>query len=100
MTDAGSAARPSAGAAGGDTSREALRAQYEALRRLSVRERLALVDDLTRLAREMTWNGLRRRFPDLSEAALEERFFELALGRDLARDVLAYRSAHRKPSQP
>jgi hypothetical protein len=77
----------------GDTSSEALRVQYEALRRLSGRDRLAMVDELTRLAREMTWSGLRRRHPNLSEAEIEERFFELTLGRDLAKKVLEHRRA-------
>lgn len=75
----------------GDTSLEALRIQYAALRRLTVAQRLQLADELTRLARDMAWNGLRRRHPELSEAEIEERFFELSLGRDLAQRVLEHR---------
>ena len=52
----------------GDTSREALRAQLAALRRIAPARRLMLMDDLTRLVRSMTWEGLKRRHPGLPEA--------------------------------
>jgi hypothetical protein len=77
----------------GDTSREALRAQFAALRRTTAVERLALMDDLTRLAQSMTREGLRRRHPTLTEADLEVRFFELVLGPRLAAEVLEHRRA-------
>ena len=77
----------------GDTSREALRAQYAALRRRTVAERLACMDDLTRLARSMTQEGLRRRHPTLTEAELEVRFSELVLGSRLAAEALDHRRA-------
>lgn len=77
--------------AGDDTSREALRVQYAALRRIPASRRLALMDDLTRLARSMSREGLRRRHPGLTEAELEARFFELALGTELAARVLEHR---------
>lgn len=77
----------------GDTSREALRAQYAALRRTTAAQRLAFMDDLTRLARSMTWEGLRRRHPTLTEAELDVRFFELVLGPRLAAEVLEHRRA-------
>ncbi len=70
-----------------DTSREALRAQYAALRRLSPRERLALMDDLTGLARSMSREGVRRRHPGVSESGLDDLFAELVLGRELAARV-------------
>ena len=41
----------------GDTSPEALRAQYVALRRLTPAKRLELMDDLTRLVQSMTRQG-------------------------------------------
>ena len=84
----------------GDTSREALRVQFAALRRLTVSRRLALMDDVTRLAQSMSREGLRRRHPGLTEAELEVRFFELVLGRELAMKVLEHRRsrlARRKP---
>jgi len=84
----------------GDTSREALRAQFAALRRITPSRRLALMDDLTRLAQSMTRGGLRRRHPGLSEAELDALFFELALGPDLAAKVLQHRRARLAPPTP
>ncbi len=81
-----------------DTTPEALRAQFAALRRLSARERLALMDDLTGLARSMAWDGLRRRHPEASEAELQTMFAELVLGRELAARVAEHR--RRKGSTP
>jgi hypothetical protein len=84
----------------GDSSREALRVQYAALRRMTVAERLACMDDLTRLARSMSWEGLRRRNPTLTEAELEVRFFELVLGPRLAAEVLEHRRARLERPAP
>lgn len=75
----------------GDASRDALRAQYAALRRITPARRLALMDDLTRLARSMRREGLRRRHPALGEPELDALFFELVLGRDLVAKVLEHR---------
>lgn len=77
----------------GDTSREALRAQFAALRRITPSRRLALMDDLTRLAQSMTREGLRRRHPGLAEAELDALFFQLVLGPVLAAEVLEHRRA-------
>jgi hypothetical protein len=77
----------------GDTSREALRAHFAALRRIPARQRLALMDELTRLVRSMSREGLRRRHPGITEAELDVRFFELVLGPDLAARVLEHRRA-------
>src|SRR5437867_2502563 len=77
----------------GDTSREALRVQFAALRRLTPSQRLALMDGLTQLAQSMAREGLRRRHPGAGDAKLEARFFELVLGRDLATKVLEHRRA-------
>jgi hypothetical protein len=79
----------------GDTSRDALRVQFAALRRIPPARRLALMDDLTRLVRSMAWEGLRRRNPGLAEAELNALFFELVLGPDLAAQVLEHRRARR-----
>ena len=84
----------------GDTSRDALRAQFAALRRITPTRRLELMDDLTRLAQSMTIEGLRRRHPGLAEAELKALFFELVLGPDLAAKVLKHRRirlAHQTP---
>jgi len=75
----------------GDTSREALRAQFAALRRISPARRLVLMDDITRLARSVSREGMRRRHPGGSEASLDALCFELALGKDLAARVLEHR---------
>jgi hypothetical protein len=75
----------------GDTSRDALRAQFAALRRITPSRRLALMDDLTRLAQSMSREGLRRRHPGLAQAELDALFFELVLGPDLAAKVLEHR---------
>lgn len=77
----------------GDTPRDALRAQYAALRRITPAQRLALMDDLTMLARSMSREGVRRRHPGLAEPELDALFFELVLGKDLATKVLEHRRA-------
>ena len=77
-----------------DTSREALRAQYTALRRLSPAQRLAQMDDLTRLAQSLAREGLRKRHPEASEAELEVLYSELVLGKELAAKVQEHRRAN------
>ena len=84
----------------GDTSRDALRAQFAALRRITPSRRLALMDDLTRLAQSMSREGLRRRHPGIAEAELDVLFFELVLGPDLAAKVLEHRRARIAQSPP
>lgn len=79
------------GPAGGDTSRDALRAQFAALRRIPPARRLALMDDLTRLARSLSREGLKRRHPGLAGEQIDELFFALVLGQDLAARVLEHR---------
>jgi hypothetical protein len=83
-----------------DTSREALRVQFAALRCISSSQRLALMDDLTRLARSMAWEGLRRRHPGLAETDLDALFSELVLGRDLAAQVIEHRRARLARPKP
>jgi hypothetical protein len=82
----------------GDTSRDALRAQYASLRRLTPPQRWALMDDLTQLVQSMTRAGLKRRHPELSDAELEAKYFEIVLGRDLAASVLEHRRS--RPARP
>jgi hypothetical protein len=77
----------------GDTSREALRAQFAALRRVTPARRLALMDDVTRLARSISREGVRRRHPGIAEAELDALCFEIVLGADLAARVLEHRRA-------
>ncbi len=75
----------------GDTSADAIRAQYEALRRLSPWRRIQLAGRLTVLAQKMAREGLRRRNPDCSEEKLEVLYFEMVLGPELAAKVLEHR---------
>jgi hypothetical protein len=77
----------------GDTSTSARRIQYEVLRRLSVAERLALMDGLTALVQSMCREGLCRRNPGASDEELERLYFELSLGKELAAKVLTHRRA-------
>lgn len=77
----------------GDTSREALRVQYEALRRIPPWRRLALMNDLTVMAQNLAREGLRRRHPEASPAELDELYAELVLGPELAAKVREYRRA-------
>ena len=76
-----------------DTSRESLRARFDALRRIPASRRLALMDDLTRFAQSMCREGLRRRHPGITDSELEVLFRELVLGPDLAAQVLEHRRA-------
>ncbi len=78
-----------------DTSPDALRVQFEILRRLTPAQRIAMVDGLTKLARELAIAGLRRRHPEAPDARIEELFFEMTLGPELAQRVLADRRAKR-----
>jgi hypothetical protein len=82
----------------GDTTPDALRARFVALRRLSPQERLALMDDLTGLARTMAREGLRRRHPEVSETELQAMFAELVLGRELAARVAENHRDRRRES--
>lgn len=92
--------RPEGSGFEGDTSREALRVQFAALRRLTVAQRLAAMDDLTRLARSMSREGLKRRHPRATDAEIDARFAELVLGRELAAKVRDHRRARKSQIQP
>lgn len=81
----------------GDTSREALRAQYAALRRIPAWRRLALMDDLTQLIQSTAREGLRRRHPGVSETELDALYAELVLGPELAAKVLEHRRTRPAP---
>jgi len=83
-----------------DTSREALRVQYAALRRMPGRQRLALMDELTLFAQSMCRAGLKSRHPSASETELERLYGELILGRELAAKVLEHRRARLARPQP
>jgi hypothetical protein len=78
-----------------DTHPDALRVQADVLSRLSGTERLAAVDALTTFVHSLATAGLRERFPEASPLEIERAHYELVLGRDLARLVLAYRDSLR-----
>ena len=83
------------GRGGGDTSADALRVQYAALRKIPAWRRLQLAGEVTLLAQNMAKEGLRRRNPDCTEEQLEVLYFELVLGPELAAKVLEHRRARR-----
>lgn len=78
-----------------DSSPDAVRVQFEILRRMTPAQRIAMVDDLTKLARDLAVAGLRRRHPQASDAQIEKLFFEMTLGPELAQRVLADRTLKR-----
>jgi len=84
----------------GDTSREVLRAQFAALRRLTPAQRLRLMDELTCLARSMAREGIRRRHPEADEAEIDARFAELVLGPELSARVREHARRRRSSGQP
>ena len=83
-----------------DTSRDALRAQYAALRRIPVWRRLQLMDQVTLLAQNMAREGLRRRNPGCTDEELEVLYFEMTLGSELAAKVLEHRRQCRARKAP
>lgn len=74
-----------------DTSSAARRVQYAALRRMSVAQELAAMNDLTMLVRGMAREGLKRRNPSATESELDDLFCELMHGTELAARVLAHK---------
>lgn len=85
----------SARGGGEDTSADALRAQYAALRQIPAWRRLQLAGEVTLLAQNMAKEGLRRRNPDCTPEQLEVLYFEMVLGPELAAKVLEHRRARR-----
>ena len=73
-----------------DTSPNIERMQIQALRRLTPTQRLALAAMLTRSPYALSWQGLRRRHPDLPEEELRIIWCEMLYGRELAEKVAAY----------
>jgi len=84
----------------GDTSREALRVQFAALRRIPATKRLALMDDLTLLVQSVARAGLKRRHPNASENEIEVLYMRLVLGEELASRVLEHRRIHGDATRP
>jgi hypothetical protein len=67
-----------------DTSPEMRRRYFEHLRRLTPAERGAILDRLTRGARELAEAGIRRRHPRADDAEVRIRLATLLYGREAA----------------
>lgn len=65
-----------------DTTPEAQQMQFELLRRMPIRRRLALTCELIQTARKLMMADLRRRFPQASEEELRRRLIARLLTRD------------------
>ena len=68
-----------------DTSLEAERILIARLREAGPLRRLEMTCDASRALRELTWNGLRQRHPQATEAELGRRYVALTYGEDAAR---------------
>lgn len=76
-----------------DTSIEAEQVLIERLRQVGSNRRLAMAIDASRALRQITWNGLRHRHPQATEAELCRRYVALTYGEDAARRVFDEPSA-------
>jgi len=76
-----------------DTSREALRVQRAAFRRMTPAQRLAIAAEMSDEARALAEAGIRARHPEFSDDELRAALVALLLGRD---DVIPARS--RRPA--
>jgi hypothetical protein len=65
-----------------DTSREAEELQFEAYRRMSFAEKLAVIDDLNRTADGLARAGIRERHPNATDEEIRKRLAALWYGRE------------------
>ena len=72
-----------------DTDPAAERFQIVGLRRMTPGRRLRLAADLTRMARRLSWYGLRQRYPAATDEELRYLWCTLHYGTDLAAGYLA-----------
>ena len=70
-----------------DTSPEAEAVLFQLWREAPAWRKLQWMEDLNRTARHLALLGLRRRFPEASEAELRRRLASLLLGEELATRV-------------
>ncbi len=70
-----------------DTSEEAQEIQLACLRRMSPQERIRQTCQMSRRVRDMAFDAIRRRHPELDEAEVRLAFIELAFGQHLADEV-------------
>lgn len=70
-----------------DTSADAEEVQIEIYRRMPARQKLELVAEENRKAKELALAGLRQRHPDAGPEELFRRLMDLTLGEELAAEV-------------
>ena len=70
-----------------DTSSEAFEVQLDCLRKMSPQERIRRTCAMSRRIKQMAFEAIRRRYPDLSEQQAQLKFIELTYGAALAADV-------------
>ena len=70
-----------------DTTRDALAVQYRALRSIGMAGRIAMTFELSDNMRLMVEAGVRHRYPQWDEQAVEREVLRLMIGDDLFREV-------------
>jgi len=70
-----------------DTSPDALAVQLDGLRRMTPQQRIAKMCAMSRLVRNMAFDAIRRRHPELDDEGVRLLFIELTYGKTLADDV-------------
>ena len=70
-----------------DTTPEAEAVQIEIYRRMTPKQKLAIIEELNRQARELVVEGLRLRHPDAGPEEQFRRLMDLTLGEELAERV-------------
>ena len=70
-----------------DTSPEALAVQLDGLRRMTTQQRIAKMSSLTRRVKNMAFEAIRRRYPELDEEEVRLLFIELTYGKSLADEI-------------
>jgi hypothetical protein len=78
-----------------DTHPEAERVQIELLRNLTIAQRFALAQALSRRTRQLAMRAIRRANPEASEEEVRLIFVEIHYGKDLADRLRAYLSARK-----
>ena len=70
-----------------DTTRDALAVQYRALRSIGMAGRMAMTFELSDNMRATVADGVRYRYPQWDEQAVEREVLRLMIGDDLFREV-------------
>ncbi len=73
-----------------DTPPDVEQMQIEGMRRFTPEQRFEMAAMLTRFTFSLSWEGLRRRYPDLHEDELRIVWCRLLYGPELAERVAAY----------